>query len=204
MSRILAEVISDAGLTQFRTAETEKYAHVTYFFNSGVEVPFQGEERNLVDSQRVATYDLKPEMSAAGVTDVLCRAIESREHDFVLCNYANGDMVGHTGVIEATVKAVETVDVCVERALGAVEKVGGTAMVTADHGNCEVMIDPTTGGVHTAHTTNPVPFVMLGDAETRQLRSGGALCDVGPTVLGLLGLDQPSDMTGQDLREGVR
>ena len=204
MSRILAEVISDAGLTQFRTAETEKYAHVTYFFNSGVEVPFQGEERNLVDSQRVATYDLKPEMSAAGVTDVLCRAIESREHDFVLCNYANGDMVGHTGVIEATVKAVETVDVCVERALGAVEKVGGTAMVTADHGNCEVMIDPRTGGVHTAHTTNPVPFVMLGDAETRQLRSGGALCDVGPTVLGLLGLDQPSDMTGQDLREGVR
>jgi 2,3-bisphosphoglycerate-independent phosphoglycerate mutase len=204
MSRILAEVISDAGLAQFRTAETEKYAHVTYFFNSGVEVPFQGEERNLVDSQRVATYDLRPEMSAAGVTDVLCRAIESRQHDFVLCNYANGDMVGHTGVIEATVRAVETVDACVERALGAVEEVGGTIMITADHGNCEVMIDPRTGGVHTAHTTNPVPFVMLGDAGTRRLRSGGALCDVGPTVLGLLGLDQPSDMTGQDLREGAR
>ena len=203
MSRILAEVISDAGLAQFRTAETEKYAHVTYFFNSGVEVPFEGEERDLVDSQRVATYDLKPEMSAAGVTDVLCHAIEGGHHDFVLCNYANGDMVGHTGVMEATVKAVETVDACVERALGSVEKVHGTVMITADHGNCEVMIDPGTGGVHTAHTTNPVPFVMLGDDRTRQLRSGGALCDVGPTVLGLLGLERPSDMTGQDLREGV-
>ncbi len=203
MSRIIAEVVSDAGRTQFRTAETEKYAHVTYFFNAGIEAPFKGEERLLVDSQRVATYDLKPEMSAPGITDVLCKAIESRDYDFILCNYANGDMVGHTGVLGAAVSAVETVDTCVERALCSVEKVGGTVLITADHGNCEVMIDPESGGPHTAHTTNPVPIVILGDAGTRALRSGGALCDVGPTVLGLLGLEQPSDMTGRDLREGI-
>ncbi len=195
--------MSDAGLTQFRTAETEKYAHVTYFFNAGIEAPFKGEERLLVDSQRVATYDLKPEMSAPGITDVLCKAIESRDYHFILCNYANGDMVGHTGVLGAAVSAVETVDTCVERALCSVEKVGGTVLITADHGNCEVMIDPGSGGPHTAHTTNPVPIVILGDAGTRALRSGGALCDVGPTVLGLLGLEQPSDMTGRDLREGI-
>ena len=203
MARIIAEVVSDADLTQFRTAETEKYAHVTYFFNAGIEVPFKGEERLLVDSQRVATYDLKPEMSAPGVTDVLCKAIESRDYDFVLCNYANGDMVGHTGVLGAAVSAVETVDTCVERALCSTEKVGGTVLITADHGNCELMIDPESGGPHTAHTTNPVPLVLLGDADTRALRSGGALCDVGPTVLGLLGLEQPTDMTGCDLREGI-
>ena len=203
MSRIVAEVVSDAGLTQFRTAETEKYAHVTYFFNAGIEVPFKGEERLLVDSQRVATYDLEPEMSAPGITDVLCKAIESRDHDFVLCNYANGDMVGHTGVLSAAVAAVETVDTCVERALASAEKVGGTVLITADHGNCEVMIDPESGGPYTAHTTNPVPLVLLGDAGTRVLRSGGALCDVGPTVLGLLGVDQPSEMSGRDLREGI-
>ena len=203
MSRIIAEVVSDAGRTQFRTAETEKYAHVTYFFNAGVEVPFKGEERQLVDSQHVATYDLKPEMSAPGITDVLCKAIESRHYDFVLCNYANGDMVGHTGVLEAAVAAVETVDTCVERALCSAEKVGGTVLITADHGNCEIMIDLETGGPHTAHTTNPVPFLLLGDAKTRQLRSGGTLSDVGPTVLGLLGLEKPSDMTGRDLREGT-
>lgn len=204
MSRILAQTVSDAGLTQFRTAETEKYAHVTYFFNAGVEVPFHGEERQLVDSQRVATYDLKPEMSAPGVTDVLCRAIESREFDFVLCNYANGDMVGHTGVLKAAVSAVETVDSCLERVLPSVERAGGTVLITADHGNCEVMIDPCGGGPHTAHTTNPVPLVLVGgDPSLRRLRTGGALCDVGPTVLGLLGLAPPPVMTGHDLREGV-
>ena len=202
MSRTIAEVVSDAGRTQLRTAETEKYAHVTYFFNAGIEVPFKGEERHLVDSQRVATYDLKPEMSAPGITDVLCAAIEARDHDFILCNYANGDMVGHTGVLAAAVSAVEAVDECLDRVLRTAEKARATVMVTADHGNCEVMVDPLNGGPHTAHTTNPVPFVLLGDPKTRQLRPGGALRDVAPTVLRLLGITLPPEMTGRDLREG--
>ncbi len=201
-SRIVAEVISDAGRTTFRTAETEKYAHVTYFFNCGAETPLKGEERLLVDSPKVATYDLQPEMSAAQVTDVLCERIEARNHDFILCNYANGDMVGHTGVLPAAVKAVETVDACLERALRSAESAGTVLLITADHGNCEVMMDPQ-GGPHTAHTTNPVPFVMMGDPNTHSLRSGGSLCDVGPTVLALLGLELPAEMTGRDLREGV-
>ncbi len=202
ISRILAEVVSDAGRTQFRTAETEKYAHVTYFFNGGVEVPFKGEERLLIDSQRVATYDLMPEMSARGITDVLCKAIEARNHDYILCNYANGDMVGHTGVLDAAVNAVEVVDQCLERVLRSAEKARATVMITADHGNCEMMVDMSNGGPHTAHTTNPVPLVLLGDSGTRQLRDGGALCDVGPTILSLLGIETPSEMTGRDLREG--
>jgi 2,3-bisphosphoglycerate-independent phosphoglycerate mutase len=199
MARIVGEVVSGAGLTMLRTAETEKYAHVTYFFNGGIEAPFPGEERRLVPSQKVATYDLAPEMSAPGITDVLCAAIAGREHDFVLCNYANGDMVGHTGSIPATLKAVETVDRCLARVVAAAEGVGARLLVTADHGNCEMMIDPATGGPHTAHTTNPVPFLVIGD-EGRALRDGGALCDVGPTILGLLGLEQPTEMTGRDLR----
>jgi 2,3-bisphosphoglycerate-independent phosphoglycerate mutase len=203
LARIVAEVLADHGKSQLRTAETEKYAHVTYFFNGGVEAPYRGEERILVDSQKVATYDLKPEMSAPGITDVLCRGIEERKHDFILCNYANADMVGHTGVIPATIRAVETVDECLGRVLASVEKAGAVAMITADHGNCEMMIDPETGGPHTAHTTNPVPLVMLGHPTTRELRSGGALCDVGPTVLNLLGLPVPPEMTGRDLRYGA-
>jgi 2,3-bisphosphoglycerate-independent phosphoglycerate mutase len=202
-ARMVAEVLSDAGRTQFRTAETEKYAHVTYFFNCGVEVPFKGEERVLVDSQQVATYDLKPEMSAPGITDVLCPAIEKREHDFILCNYANGDMVGHTGVLQAAVQAVEAVDRCLARVMASVERAGTTILVTADHGNCEVMIDPETGGPHTAHTTNPVPLVVVGDDECKSLRRGGRLSDVGPTVLRMLGLEPPSEMTGRDLRAGT-
>ena len=202
LSRIVAEVVAAAGRTQFRTAETEKYAHVTYFFNGGIEVPYKGEERVLVDSQRVATYDLKPEMSAPGVTEVLCRAIEERNHDYILCNYANGDMVGHTGVLEAAVSAVEAVDGSLERVMRSAERAKATVIVTADHGNCEVMVDRTNGGPHTAHTTNPVPFVLWGDRETRRLRSGGTLRDVGPTILELLGIDTPSEMTGRDLRKG--
>ena len=201
LSQIVAQVVSESGRTQFRTAETEKYAHVTYFFNAGIEVPYKGEERVLVDSQRVATYDLEPEMSARGVTDVLCRAIEQRQHDFILCNYANGDMVGHSGVLPATITAVETVDGCLARGLASAERAGATVLITADHGNCELMVDPATGSPHTAHTTNPVPLVLLGDEGTRGLRTGGALCDVGPTVLSLLGLEQPCEMTGRDLRE---
>jgi 2,3-bisphosphoglycerate-independent phosphoglycerate mutase len=199
MANIVGEVVSKAGMTMFRTAETEKYAHVTYFFNGGIEVPFPGEERLLVPSQKVATYDLAPAMSAEGVTDTLCGAIERRSHDFILCNYANGDMVGHTGSMPATIQAVEMVDRCVGRLLDAADKAGARVLVTADHGNCEMMIDPATGGPHTAHTTNPVPLVVVDPDGDRPLRAGGALCDVGPTILRLLGLERPSEMTGRDL-----
>ncbi len=200
LARIVAEVLSERGKTMFRTAETEKYAHVTYFFNGGIEKPYPGEIRELVPSPHVATYDLMPEMSAPGITDVLCRAIESREHDFILVNYANGDMVGHTGVFSAAVKAVETVDVCLARVLESGARAGARLLVTADHGNCEMMIDPGTGGVHTAHTTNPVPLVIVDPDGDRPLRGGGALKDVGPVVLSMLGVEQPPEMTGVDLR----
>ncbi|HWN17652.1 MAG TPA: 2,3-bisphosphoglycerate-independent phosphoglycerate mutase [Gemmatimonadales bacterium] len=200
LARILAEVLADTGRTQLRTAETEKYPHVTYFFNGGYEPPYAGEERCLVPSQRVATYDLAPEMSAAGVTDVLCRAIEAKSHDFLLCNYANADMVGHTGVLPAVIRAVETVDQCLERVLISAEKVGSSVLVTADHGNCEMMIDPLTGGVHTAHTMNPVPLVAVRPGAPL-LRAGGSLRDVAPTVLGLMDIEPPAEMTGRDLRE---
>jgi 2,3-bisphosphoglycerate-independent phosphoglycerate mutase len=172
---------------------------VTYFFNGGYEPPYPGEERCLIPSQKVATYDLAPEMSAAGVTEALCRTVEARRHDLVLCNYANADMVGHTGVLDAVIKAVETVDQCLARVLTSAEKADADVIITADHGNCETMIDPATGGVHTAHTTNPVPLVTVGAGST-PLREGGALCDVAPTVLGLLGVEQPVEMTGRDLR----
>ena len=206
MARIVAETLAEHGRTSLRTAETEKYAHVTYFFNGGIEVPYPGEERILVPSQKVATYDLMPEMSAPGITDVLCNAIETRSHDFVLCNYANGDIVGHTGSIPATLKAVETVDACLTRVVASAERAGARLLITADHGNCEQMIDPATGGPHTAHTTNPVPFLIVDPAGgDEELRSGGALCDVGPTILRMLGIEQPEEMTGTDLRlSGVR
>jgi 2,3-bisphosphoglycerate-independent phosphoglycerate mutase len=200
LARILAQVLAENDRTQFRTAETEKYPHVTYFFNGGYEPPYPGEERCLIPSQRVATYDLAPEMSAVGITDALCRTIETREHDFILCNYANADMVGHTGVLPAVVKAVETVDGCLARVLVSAEKAGASVLITADHGNCELMIDPATGGVHTAHTTNPVPLVAVGTG-AGSLRAGGSLRDVAPTVLGLLGIESPVEMTGRDLRE---
>ncbi len=201
LHRIVAAVLADHGKTMFRTAETEKYAHVTYFFNGGLEVPFQGEERLLVPSQKVATYDLKPEMSAPGVTDALCAAIEKRRHDFILCNYANGDMVGHSGVLPAAVKAVETVDQCLARVLASAEHAGATLLITADHGNCELMIDPVSGGPHTAHTTNPVPFLIVGPDGPPALRHGGTLRDVGPTLLHLVDIEPPPEMTGKDLRE---
>jgi 2,3-bisphosphoglycerate-independent phosphoglycerate mutase len=200
MAKIVAEVVSERGMRMFRTAETEKYAHVTYFFNGGHEPPFPGEERLLVPSQKVATYDLMPEMSAPGITDVLCGAIEKNDHDFILCNYANGDMVGHSGSLPATIKAVETVDMCMARVVEAAERAGARLLVTADHGNCEMMIDPETGGPHTAHTTNPVPFVVVDPDGDNEMRDGGALCDVGPTILSMLGIEQPEEMTGTDLR----
>ena len=198
MARILAEVLSVVGRTQFRTAETEKYPHVTYFFNGGHEPPWPGEERELVPSQKVATYDLAPEMSAAGITDVLTRAVAKGEHDFYLVNFANADMVGHTGVMPAVIRAVETVDTALGRMLPVAERAGARLLVTADHGNAEMMIDPVTGGPHTAHTTNPVPFLTVGDGAPG-LRAGGALCDVAPTILALLGLQQPAEMTGRSL-----
>jgi 2,3-bisphosphoglycerate-independent phosphoglycerate mutase len=203
MARIMAEVVSEAGLSMFRTAETEKYPHVTYFYNGGIEAPFAHETRELVPSPKVATYDLQPEMSAQGVTDVLCRAIASGSHDFTLCNYANCDMVGHTGVLPAVIKAVETVDACLTRVVETAERAGARLLVTADHGNCELMIDPGGGGPHTAHTTNPVPLVIVDPAGDRPLRDDGALCDVGPTILSMLGLDQPNEMTGRDLRSAT-
>jgi 2,3-bisphosphoglycerate-independent phosphoglycerate mutase len=201
MARIVAEVLSEAGRTMLKTAETEKYPHVTYFFNGGNETPYAGEERVLVPSQKVATYDLAPEMSAVPLTDGLVRALETRSHDFILCNYANGDMVGHSGSLPATITACETVDQCLARVLAAAERGGWRLLVTADHGNCEMMIDPETGGPHTAHTTNPVPFVVVDPDRDAPLRDGGALCDVGPTILRMLGIEQPNEMTGVDLED---
>ncbi|PYO77003.1 MAG: 2,3-bisphosphoglycerate-independent phosphoglycerate mutase, partial [Gemmatimonadetes bacterium] len=182
MVQILAEVLSSHGLDMLKTAETEKYPHVTYFFNGGVEAPFPCEHRVLVPSPKVATYDLKPEMSAEGVTDALVKGISSGEHDFILCNYANADMVGHSGSIPATIKAVETVDQSLARVLKAAETAGMRLIVTADHGNAEMLIDPETGGPHTAHTTNPVPFIVIDWDQEQRLRSGGALCGVAPTI----------------------
>ena len=201
LARVLGEVLADTSLSQFRTAETEKYPHVTYFFNGGIEPPYRGEERVLVPSAKVATYDLQPEMSARGITDALVGAMARREHAFYLCNFANADMVGHTGVPSAIIKAVETIDECLERVLVAAESTGTRVLITSDHGNCEMMVDPATGGPHTAHTTNPVPFVAVGTPH-RALRGGGALGDVAPTILQLLGVEQPTEMTGRSLAAG--
>ncbi len=199
----LAEVVADAGLRQYHTAETEKYAHVTYFFNAKREEPFDGEERLLVPSPKVATYDLKPEMSAPELTDATVRRLREADDDFVLLNYANPDMVGHTGVLEAAVRACETVDAGLGRLLEAILAKGGAAIILADHGNAETMME-TDGSPHTAHTTNPVPCVLVcDDPELREvrLRSGGVLGDVAPTLLELLGLPQPEEMTGRSLIE---
>jgi 2,3-bisphosphoglycerate-independent phosphoglycerate mutase len=198
--RSLADAVADAGWRQFHVAETEKYAHVTYFFNGGLEAAHPGEERTLVPSRKVATYDLAPEMSAIGVTDALVEAIGSGSYDVIVANYANADMVGHTGDLKATIKAVEVLDECVGRVVDAVQARGGTVIITADHGNAEQMIDPVTGQIFTAHTTNPVPLILIDDYRGR-LRAGGALKDVAPTMLGILGLTKPPQMTGEDLRE---
>jgi 2,3-bisphosphoglycerate-independent phosphoglycerate mutase len=198
--RILAELLAERGLSQLRVAETEKYAHVTFFFNCGIEQPFPGEERVLVPSPRdVPTYDHKPEMSAYTVTEKLLQLIARGEHAFILVNYANPDMVGHTGVLPAAVKAVETVDSCLARVVEAVLERDGDVLITADHGNCEQMVDPETGEPHTAHTTNPVPiWWATRHARGRRLRDGG-LADVAPTLLELLELPVPPEMTGRSL-----
>jgi 2,3-bisphosphoglycerate-independent phosphoglycerate mutase len=201
LHNILANVMAADGLRNLRVAETEKYAHVTYFFNGGVEQPFTGEDRILVPSQKVATYDLKPEMSAAGIADAVVNAIEKGGFQVIIVNFANADMVGHSGKIEPTVKAVETVDSCLGRIYKALKQRGGAMIVTADHGNAEMLIDPETGGPHTAHTTNPVPFIVVSDDDRKfGLRADGALQDISPTMLSMLGIPQPKEMTGRDLR----
>src|SRR5579862_6174549 len=201
MANILANVMGGLNLRNLRVAETEKYAHVTYFFNGGVEKPFPGEDRVMVQSPKVATYDLKPEMSAAGIADAVVKATEDGTFDVVIVNFANADMVGHSGKIEPTIKAVETVDACLSRIEAAVRAKGGAMLITADHGNAEMMIDPATGGPHTAHTTNPVPFIVVADnAKQFTLKSGGSLRDISPTMLGMLEADEPKEMTGADLR----
>jgi 2,3-bisphosphoglycerate-independent phosphoglycerate mutase len=203
LTNILGQVVADAGLRQLRIAETEKYAHVTFFLNGGRETEFPGEERILVPSPKVATYDLKPEMSAPEVTDKLVAAIESGRFDLIVVNYANGDMVGHTGVLAAAIKAVETVDHCLGRVEAAVAKVGGAMIVTADHGNCEQMSDPDAGQPHTAHTLNVVPVVLLNPPSWARRLRDGRLSDVAPSVLRLMGLPQPAEMTGRSLIDEV-
>jgi 2,3-bisphosphoglycerate-independent phosphoglycerate mutase len=200
LEHILANVFTEMQFKNLRVAETEKYAHVTYFFNGGVEKPFPGEERLLVPSPKVPTYDLKPEMSAAGVTDAVVRAIEKGDFDAIIMNFANADMVGHSGKLEAAIKACETVDECLGRLFQSLRPRGGAWIITADHGNAETMIDPVSGGAHTYHTTNPVPFILVSDDGRARLKTGGSLRDIAPTLLGIAGVPEPGEMTGHDLR----
>ena len=199
LSDTFGELVADAGMKQLRIAETEKYAHVTFFFNGGRETVFPGEERILVPSPKVATYDLQPEMSAPEVTDKVVAAIGSGRFDVVVINYANTDMVGHTGRLDAAIKAVETVDACLGRLVAAVEAAGGTLVITADHGNAEMMRDPITGEPHTAHTLNPVPFLIVNPPRAIARVDDGRLADVAPTLLDILGLPKPAAMTGHSL-----
>ena len=200
MDNLLANLMSQANLRNLRIAETEKYAHVTYFFNGGIEKPFPGEDRELIASQKVATYDLAPEMSAAGIADAVIKAINDTAFDVVVVNFANADMVGHSGQLEPTIRGVETVDACLGRIHQALRQQGGSMLITADHGNAEMMIDPVSGGPHTAHTTNPVPFILVTEAARKVgVRTDGSLRDISPTMLDLLQLSQPKDMTGSSL-----
>ncbi|HXW62053.1 MAG TPA: 2,3-bisphosphoglycerate-independent phosphoglycerate mutase [Candidatus Acidoferrales bacterium] len=200
LEHILANVFAALEFKNLRCAETEKYAHVTYFFNGGVEKPFPGEERILVPSPRVPTYDLKPEMSASGITDAVVKAIEKDSFDAIIMNFANADMVGHSGKLPAAIKAVEAVDECLGRIFQTLSPRGGAWIITADHGNAETMIDPVTGGPHTYHTTNPVPFLLVTGEGGVRLKPGGSLRDIAPTMLGVLGVPEPEEMTGHDLR----
>jgi len=203
MENLLAHVMATANLRNLRCAETEKYAHVTYFFNGGIEKPFAGEDRELVASQKVATYDLAPEMSAEGIADTVIKAIGDTAFDVIIVNFANADMVGHSGKMEPTIKACETVDTQLGRIYREIRQRGGAMFVTADHGNAEMLIDPATGGPHTAHTTNPVPFILVSDEKNMTLREGGSLRDLSPTLLSMMHIDQPKDMTGGNLRISV-
>ena len=198
LENVLGDYLSKKGKTQLRIAETEKYAHVTFFFSGGREEPFPGEERILIPSPKVDTYDLQPEMSAQKVTDEVVSAIENQSHDLIVVNYANGDMVGHSGNLEAAIQSVEYLDLCVGRIVDALDKVCGEALITADHGNCEKMSDESTGQAHTAHTTEPVPFIYVGKREFK-VREGGVLADVAPTILKLMDLEKPQEMTGTSI-----
>jgi len=198
-TNILANVMAAHKWKNLRVAETEKYAHVTYFFNGGNESAYLGEDREMIASPHVATYDLMPQMSAEKVTDAVVKSIDGHQHDVIVMNYANADMVGHSGEMAPTVRAVEAVDAGLGRIYAALRRSGGRWIISADHGNAELMIDPITKGPHTYHTTNPVPFIVV-DEEKRPLRSGGSLQDIAPTVLGLFGVPQPAEMTGHDLR----
>ena len=201
MDNLLANLLAQANLRNLRIAETEKYAHVTYFFNGGIEKPFPGEDRVLVPSQKVATYDLAPEMSAAGVADAVVKAVEDPAFDLVVVNFANADMVAHSGQLAPTIRGVETVDAGLDRIYTALRQRGGSMLITADHGNAEQMVDPLSGGPHTSHTTNPVPCILVSEeAAQYSLREGGSLRDLSPTLLGLLGVEQPTQMSGADLR----
>src|SRR5438270_3096642 len=201
LDNILANVMGKMNMRNLRVAETEKYAHVTYFLNGGVEQPFPGEERTVVPSQKVATYDLKPEMSAAGIADTVVKAVEDGSFDVIVVNFANADMVGHSGKLEPTIKAVETVDACLGRIELAVRAKGGGMLITADHGNAEMMVDPVSGGPHTYHTTNPVPFIVVAENSKQfTLKPNGSLRDISPTMLGMLKVPEPKQMTGSDLR----
>ena len=197
----LGEYISKKGMKQLRIAETEKYAHVTFFFNGGEEKQYPGEDRILVPSPKVATYDLKPEMSAYEVTDKVIEAIEAQKYDLIILNYANPDMVGHTGSLEAAEKALEALDECVQKVYEAINKVNGVLLITADHGNSEQMIDYTTGEPHTAHTINPVPLAIVG-LRNKKLKEG-RLADIAPTILDILNLEKPEEMTGESLIENI-
>lgn len=199
LDNTFGQYLAAHGMTQARIAETEKYAHVTFFFNGGVEEPNEGEERILVNSPKVATYDLQPEMSAPAVCDKLCEAIRSQKYDVIIINFANPDMVGHTGVMEAAVKAVETVDACVGRAVEALLEVDGQMFICADHGNCEQLIDYETGVPFTAHTTNPVPFILVNYDPAYTLKEGGCLADIVPTMIEMMGMEKPAEMTGKSL-----
>ena len=194
----LGEYFSKQGFTQLRIAETEKYAHVTFFFNGGIEQSFPGETRVLIPSPKIATYDLQPEMSAVTLTDQLLQAIQSKSYDLIICNFANPDMVGHTGSFPATVKAIETIDACLGRIEQVLLQVGGEAIITADHGNAEIMYDEQTKQAHTAHTCDPVPFVYLGRPATTLFQMS-RLSDIAPTILYILGLEIPKEMTAQIL-----
>ncbi|NTV78789.1 MAG: phosphoglycerate mutase (2,3-diphosphoglycerate-independent), partial [Clostridiales bacterium] len=193
------EWLANNNMTQARIAETEKYAHVTFFFNGGAEKPNEGEDRILVNSPKVATYDLKPEMSAYEVCDKLVEAITSDKYDVIVCNFANPDMVGHTGIEDATIKAIEAIDVCVGRAVEAIKSVDGTMFICADHGNAEQLLDYETHTPFTAHTTNPVPFILVNYKEEYTLRNGGCLADIIPTMIEIMGKEQPAEMTGKSL-----
>ena len=199
LKNTFGEVISEAGLTQLRIAETEKYAHVTFFFNGGEEKQYPGEDRILVPSPKVETYDMKPEMSAYEVTDKVCEALENDKYDVVILNFANTDMVGHTGSLQAAIKAVEAVDECVGKIVKIIEEKQGNLLITADHGNAEQMIDYKTGEPHTAHTTNPVPIILVTDNKAYKLKENGKLADLAPTMLDLMGINKPEEMTGESL-----